>query len=371
MRLALAQARRASGRTWPNPPAGAVVFRGARVLGRGFTQAAGGAHAEVVALERALRRHGARVVRGASLAVTLEPCAHHGRTPPCVERVRDAGLARVFVGHVDPNPFVSGRGLQRLRRAGLAVFPGVLESECRAQHRGFVHVQEQGRPWIELKLATTLDGRIATHRGESKWITGPRAREAVHRLRSTSDAVLVGSGTALADDPALTARRADRVVHRPVRIVVDSTLRVGPDARLFRGAGDEAEAWVLCTQRAARSRRSALEARGVKVLPVRSRGGQVSLTTALRKLALLGLTQILVEGGGGLAAALLRANLVDEIHWFVAPRLLGGDARSALGPLGIGRLANAVALDAPVFQRLGDDRYCRARVRRARLGTQP
>ena len=237
MRQALAQARRSRGRTAPNPAVGAVVYRGDRVLARGRTQPAGGPHAEVVAIEAALRRHGARALRGASLAVTLEPCAHVGRTAPCTERVIEAGLRRVAVGHVDPYRAVAGRGVARLRRAGLEVRLGVLESECREQHRGFLSVCERGRPFVALKLASTLDGRIATARGESRWITGPASRALVHRLRERVDAVAVGAGTVRADDPELFARRDRRVVHRPLRVVFASQLRVPASSRLFRGSG--------------------------------------------------------------------------------------------------------------------------------------
>jgi len=208
MRLALACARRARGRSFPNPPVGAVVFRGDRVLGSGATRSVGGPHAEVVAVRRALRIHGARALRGASIAVTLEPCNHHGRTSPCTALLIEAGLRQVLVGHGDPHPTVSGRGIARLRRAGLQVKVGVLERECREQHRGFLSVCSRGRPFVALKLASSLDGRIAVMSGESRWITGVAARALVHRLRAQTDAVMVGSGTALAQpDTAEPDRR--------------------------------------------------------------------------------------------------------------------------------------------------------------------
>jgi len=353
MRLALGLARRANGRTFPNPPVGAVVVRGGRVLGRGFTRPAGGPHAEVAAIEAARRRHGAAALRGAWLAVTLEPCSHVGRTAPCADLVARVGIARVVVGHVDPHPSVSGRGLRRLRRAGVRVELGILERECREQHRGFLSVCARGRPLVTLKLASSLDGRIATATGESRWITGERARAAVHALRARVDAVLVGSGTALADDPELTARRGGRVVHRPVRVLVDSRLRVGPQARIF--AADGARALVLCAPDASASRRRALEARGVRVLASAGRAGALDLRRALARLAREGLTEILVEGGGGLGAALLRARLVDELRWFAAPRLVGGDGAPALGPLGVASLARAPVLRDVSMRRRGDD----------------
>jgi diaminohydroxyphosphoribosylaminopyrimidine deaminase/5-amino-6-(5-phosphoribosylamino)uracil reductase len=364
MRLALIQARRVRGTTFPNPPVGAVVYRGDQVLGRGATRPVGGAHAEIVAIDRAVAKHGTRALRGASLAVTLEPCAHAGRTGPCAERVADAGFARVAVGHVDPHAEVSGRGLSRVRRSGARVELGVLESECREQHRGFVSVVERGRPFVALKLASSLDGRIATARGESQWITGPEARASVHRLRARTDAVVIGSATALADDPELTARRGERVIHRPIRVVVDSKLRVPPTARLFSGPADTA--WVLCGTRASATRGRALEACGARLLPVASRAGHLDLRAALRKLAKAGLSEILVEGGGGLAAALLRAELVDELHWFVAPRLIGGDGAAALDALGLPRLARAPELVELQVRRVGRDVHFVGRPKRAK-----
>ena len=362
MRLALAQARRARGRTFPNPPVGAVIYRGERVLGRGFTRPAGGSHAEVVALERAVRRYGEDAVRGAAMAVTLEPCSHHGRTPPCADRLVEAGLVRVEVGHRDPHGDVSGRGLRRLRRAGIRVQVGVLAEACREHHRGFLTVCERGRPFVVLKLASSLDGRIATASGESRWITGREARERVHRLRAGVDAVMVGSGTALADDPELTARRAGRVVHEPVRVLVDSKLRVPASARLHGGA--EGRSWVLCSARAAAARRSRLERAGVRLLSTPVREGKLDLRRALRRLAKEGLTEIMVEGGGELGAALLRADLVDELHWFTAPLLLGSDGWPALAGLPVGSLARAPRLDDVRVRKIGRDVHLVGRVRR-------
>jgi len=364
MRRALSQARRASGRTHPNPPVGAIVYRGDRVLGRGCTRPIGGAHAEVVAIERAIRRHGARAVRGASLAVTLEPCSHTGRTAPCADRVIDAGLSLVLIGHRDPHAQVAGAGLRRLRRAGIRVEVGILEDECRQQHRGFLSVCERGRPFVSLKLASTLDGRIATAAGQSRWITGPEARAVVHRLRARSDAVMVGSATALADDPTLTARRAGRVVHRPVRVVVDAKLAIPPTAKLHRGS--DGGSWVLCSPGAAAGRRRRLEDRGVRVLEVPLRGGHVDLARGLRRLAKEGVTEVLVEGGGELAAGLVRRGLVDELHWFSAPCLLGGDALPALGVLGVSSLARAPRLEDVRVRRVGRDVWVRGMFSRAR-----
>ena len=362
MQAALSQARAALGRTFPNPPVGAVVFRGDRVLGRGHTHPVGGPHAEIVALERARRRVGDRGLRGAAMAVTLEPCSHTGRTGPCTERLLKAGLRRVFVGHVDPHPEVAGRGVRRLRRAGVEVRVGVLEAECREQHRGFLSVVERGRPFVTLKLAASLDGRIATSAGESRWITGPAARAAVHRLRARTDAILVGSGTALADDPELIARRGDRVVHRPVRVVVDGRLRVPPDAQVYRG--EAARTWVLCARSAPAVRRRALARIGAVLIDVPRKGRLLDVRRGLARLADAGLTQVLVEGGGRLAASLLREDLVDEVHWFVAPKLLGGDGIAALGALELRALSDARTLDDLRVRRVGSDVHVFGRVSR-------
>jgi len=353
MRLALGEARSALGRAFPNPAVGAVVYRGARVLARGSTRAVGGDHAEIVALSRAASRFGERALRGASLAVTLEPCAHTGRTGPCTDRLIAAGLRRVVVGHVDPHPRVAGRGVRRLRGAGIDVQVGVLEAECRAQHRGFLAVVERGRPFVILKLAATLDGRIATASGESRWITGPAARAAVHRLRSRTDAIMVGSGTVLADDPELTARRGARVLHRPVRVVLDPALRVPPGARVYMGGSGQS--WVLCERMAPAARRRRLESAGVELIDVPRAGRHLDLKRALARLAERGLTSVLVEGGGELAASLLRASLVDELHWFIAPRLLGADGIPSLGSLHVGTLREALALEAVTVRRVGED----------------
>jgi diaminohydroxyphosphoribosylaminopyrimidine deaminase/5-amino-6-(5-phosphoribosylamino)uracil reductase len=360
MRLALVQARAARGRTHPNPPVGAVVFRGDRVLGRGRTRPPGGDHAEIVAIESASRRFGARALRGASLAVTLEPCAHLGRTGPCTARITSAGLRHVYAGHVDPNPEVAGKGFRKLRAAGISVRTGVLEAECREQHRGFLSVHGLGRPFVSLKLGASLDGRIATARGESRWITGPEARGVVQRLRSRSDAILVGSGTALADDPELYARRGGRIVHRPLRVVADSLLRLPLASRLLRG--EASRTWLLCSRAAPASRRRALEARGAELIPVRRRGRGLDLSHGLSLLAQRGVTEILVEGGGVLAASLLREGLVDEVHWFVAPRLIGGDGRPALAALTLDRLARAPELVDLQVRRVGADLYLRGRL---------
>jgi diaminohydroxyphosphoribosylaminopyrimidine deaminase/5-amino-6-(5-phosphoribosylamino)uracil reductase len=366
MRLALREARRAAGRTFPNPAVGAVVFRAGRVLGRGFTRPPGGPHAEIVALESTRRRAGARALRGAELAVTLEPCCFTGRTGPCTDAILRAGIRRVWVGAGDPHPRVRGRGVAKLRASGVRVATGVLGDACREHHRGFLSVHQRGRPFVTLKLAATLDGRIATAGGESRWISSPPARALVQRWRAATDAILVGSGTVLADDPELAARSRGRVVHRPLRVVVDSDLRVPASARVVREA-HVAPTWLVCAPRPPARRRAALELRGARVLPVARRGAKLDLGAALAALAREGVTTLLCEGGAGLAAALLRAGFVDELHWFVAPRLLGCEGRAALGPLAVTRLAGAVELGRVAVARVGPDLHVHARLDSAKL----
>ncbi|MCE2390076.1 MAG: bifunctional diaminohydroxyphosphoribosylaminopyrimidine deaminase/5-amino-6-(5-phosphoribosylamino)uracil reductase RibD [Proteobacteria bacterium] len=350
MREALGLAARARGRTAPNPLVGALVVRGDRRLASGYHRRAGEAHAEALALERA-----GRAARGATLYVTLEPCAHRGRTPPCVDAVLEARPRRVVVGMRDPDPRTAGRGIARLRRAGIEVAVGVEAEACRDLNRGFVSRLERGRPFTSLKLAASLDGRIATRSGASRWITGPEARAEVHRLRGRVDAIAVGSGTVLADDPELSARRAGRVVHRPRRIVVDSRARTPRTARLLLPEQGSEPAWILTSRDAPRRRRAGLERAGARLIDVGARDGHLNLAAAWRRLARLGVCDLLVEGGGGLAAALLRAKLVDRVHFFTAPLLIGADGAPALDVLGVGALADAVRLGRVRTRRLGAD----------------
>jgi diaminohydroxyphosphoribosylaminopyrimidine deaminase/5-amino-6-(5-phosphoribosylamino)uracil reductase len=358
MREALRLAARAKGRTAPNPVVGALLVRGGRALARGFHARAGAPHAEALALRRA-----GSLARGATLYVTLEPCAHQGRTPPCIDAVLAAGLARVVIGMRDPDPRTAGRSLLRLRQAGVPVSLGAEQEACRALNRGFVSRVVRGRPYTVLKLAASLDGRIATRSGESRWITGPRARAAVHRMRAETDAICIGSGTARADDPELSARRGGRVIHRPRRVLVDSRLVTPPSARLF--ADRERPTVVLTARDAPAARRRALERRAAQIVEVRrARGGRLDLERAWELLGALGVNDLLVEGGGGLGAALLRARLADRVELFLAPLLLGGDARPVLGPLEIARLAHAPRASAPRLRRLGDDLWIGVELRR-------
>jgi diaminohydroxyphosphoribosylaminopyrimidine deaminase / 5-amino-6-(5-phosphoribosylamino)uracil reductase len=324
MRRALALAARGLGETSPNPVVGCVIARAGRVVGEGFHARAGSAHAEALALQRA----GARA-RGATLYVTLEPCAHHGRTPPCAPLVRESGVVRVVAAVRDPNPLVAGRGLALLRRAGIAVDTGLLGPEAARLNERFLAWAARGRPYVLLKAALTLDGRIATASGLSKWITSPAQRREARWLRRLHDAVLVGSGTALADDPLLLPTPRTR---RPVlRVVLDSQLRLPPRGRLAATAGPRTPVLVLsCAGDAARRR--ALEEAGVEVAEVAGERGRGSLPAAREALRARGVTSRMVEGGGEVLGSVLAARLVDQVALFRAPLLLGGrGSRPAFG----------------------------------------
>ena len=357
MRLAVALGRRALGRTGPNPCVGAVVVAGNRIVGRGYHRRAGGPHGEI----EALRAAGARA-RGATLYVTLEPCNHHGRTPPCTDAVVASGVRRVVFGIRDPNPHVRGGGAARLRRRGLQVDGGVEADACAELHAGFLTVARLGRPLVTLKLAATLDARIATRRGESRWITGAAARRDVHRLRSEHDAIMVGAGTVIADDPRLTARiRGGR---DPLRVIIDGRLRVPLGARVLTKKA--ATGTLLVTTMAAGRKLESLRRRGVSIWTLPGRHGVVSVRAVLRRLAEQGISSVLLEGGAMLAAAALRERVVDRCLFFFAPKLVGGDGRPMVGPLGVSAMDEAYALDVREVSRLGADLLVHAVPRNAR-----
>lgn len=333
MKEALRLAARGLGRTSPNPAVGAVVVRGGRVVGRGYHRRAGGPHAEVFALREAGDR-----ARGATLYVTLEPCCHHGRTGPCVEAVLAAEISRVVIGTLDPNPRVRGRSVTRLRRRGLTVEVGLLERESRELNEDFEKYITTHLPFVVLKLAATLDGRIATASGDSRWVTGATARRRVHEMRDRLDAVLVGSETVRRDDPELTCRiRGGR---NPLRVILDGRLRVAESARVFRE--DPGRTRVYTTRdRSAKAER--LRRRGVVI--ARGAGDRAgALRRVLLDLARSGVKSVLIEGGGRVAARAVREGLVDRFALFVAAKLVGGDGRPMLASLGVRRMADAFAV---------------------------
>lgn len=355
MALALAQARRGLGRTWPNPTVGCVLVRDDRLLAAGFTQPGGRPHAEAAALADATARGLSDAVRGATAYVTLEPCAHHGRTPPCADALVAAGITRVVYAAPDPDPRVDGRGGAILRAAGIDTEEGLGRAEAEEINAGFLSRIRRGRPLVTLKLATSLDGRIALASGESRWITGPTARAQGHLLRATHDAILVGIGTVLADDPDLTCRLPGLAARSPVRVVLDSRARLPLASRLVRTARD-VPVWLIATPEAPQARRDELQGEGVRILDAAALpDGRPDLGSALRLLGGEGLTRVLTEGGATLSASLVGADLVDRLVIFRGGIVLGGDSRAAIDPLGLPALAAA-----PRFERMdvtiaGDD----------------
>ncbi len=349
MRAALALARRGLGNTWPNPSVGCVVVRDGRVVGRAVTAPGGRPHAEPCALEMA-----GPLARGATVYVTLEPCNHWGQTPPCSEALIEAGVARVVVAMRDPDPRVDGEGIERLRAAGIAVTEGVLAPEAHDLAAGFASRMLRHRPLVTLKLAATLDGRIATGAGESRWITGAPARRAAHALRGRHDAVLVGVGTVRADDPDLTCRIAGFRATKLVRIVVDTHLHTPLTARLVATAA-ETPTWMLIRDGTDPERRRAFADLDVRVIETPGAAVGIDLAKGLAALAEAGLTRILVEGGAKIAAALLRADLVDRIAWFHAPAVMGGDGLPAVQAFGIEHLAQMPRFGLRAMRQLGDD----------------
>ena len=333
MRAALALARRSLGRTWPNPAVGCVIVKDGRIVARGRTQDGGRPHAEVDALNKA-----GEAARGATVYVTLEPCSHFGKSPPCADALVRAGVARVVSAMEDPNPSVNGQGHARLREAGIAVDVGEGAREAAEINAGFLLRLRAGRPLFHLKLASSLDGRIATASGESKWITGEGARADGHRLRAIHDAILVGAGTVAADDPDLTCRLPGLKAYSPVRIVLASKAGLAETSKLAMTAR-QVPVWLLCTSAAPAARREALHKAGIEIIEVAAAGdGRVDAAAAAQALGQRGLTRVLVEGGGQVAAAFLKAGLIDRITSYRAGVVLGADGRSAVGELGFNQL---------------------------------
>jgi diaminohydroxyphosphoribosylaminopyrimidine deaminase/5-amino-6-(5-phosphoribosylamino)uracil reductase len=329
MQAALALARRGLGMTWPNPSVGCVIVRDMRVVGRGNTAPGGRPHAEPIALAMAGDH-----AKGATAYVTLEPCCHWGRSSPCTDALIAAGIARVVIATGDPDPRVDGLGLEKLSAAGITVETGLLEAKASEILLGFSHRVTLGRPMVTLKLASTLDGRIATSAGESQWITGPAARRFAHALRGRHDAVMIGVGTVLADNPELTCRIPGFRPTPIVRIVADSHLRTPLTSRLAATAA-ETPTWFLVREGTDPARRAAFNNLEATLIDVPGAAAGVDLTAAFQALGAAGLTRVLVEGGGQLAAALLRADLVDRIAWFHAPAIMGGDGWPAVQAFGI------------------------------------
>jgi diaminohydroxyphosphoribosylaminopyrimidine deaminase/5-amino-6-(5-phosphoribosylamino)uracil reductase len=348
MRAALALAARGLGRVWPNPAVGCVLVRDATVVGRGWTQPGGRPHAETEALRRA-----GDAARGATAYVSLEPCAHTGKSPPCAEALVTAGIARAVVAIEDPDPRVCGRGIAGLRQAGVRVDVGACAAEAGDLNAGFFLRVAQGRPLVSLKLATSLDGRTATRTGDSRWITSEAARRRGHLLRATHDAILIGTGTALADDPELTCRLPGLADRSPVRVVLDRTLRLPEAAKILAAGG--VPTWIVAAVPSDAARKTALERGGAQTIEVPAIEGRLSLTDTLRALGDRGITRVLVEGGSALAASLLQHDLVDRVYWFRSAAIIGGDGLAAAGSVGVEGLAEVKRFERVDVEMLGVD----------------
>lgn len=339
MRNALTLARRGLGQVWPNPAVGCVLVRDGDVVGRGWTQPGGRPHAETEALSRAGKQ-----ASGATAYVTLEPCSHHGKTPPCAQSLIDAAISRAVIASTDPDPRVDGRGVKMLADAGISVDVGLCAEEATRLNAGFICRQRKKRPYVTLKCASTIDGRIATRSGDSQWITGDAARSAAHLMRARHDAVLIGSITALQDNPALTCRLPGLESRSPVRVVLDGRLQLPLSHDLVRTAQD-VPTWMVTLRPSAddqTERRDAYASAGVRIVEVDpDPNGHPDLAQALGRIADEGITRLMVEGGGQVASSFISARMVDEIVWFRAPCVIGGDGLPALAGIGVEELSGA------------------------------
>jgi len=349
MALALALGRRGLGRTWPNPAVGAVIVKDGIIVGRGWTQPGGRPHAEIEALRRA-----GEAARGATLYVTLEPCSHYGKSPPCADAIIAGGVSRVVSALEDPNPEVAGAGHARLRAAGIAVDIGVGAEEARHDHAGHIRRMRDGRPHVILKLAVSADGKAGAPGRKPLAITGEAARDRVHLLRAQSDAIMVGIGTALADDPMLTCRLPGMEKYSPVRVVLDSALRLPPASRMARSARD-VPVWAVTGGEASRAAEDALLREGVTVLRAAQSDGRLDLAAVLKLMGARGVTRLMVEGGPTLGAALLAADLIDEAVLFQSSKVVGTDGVDALDGLPLTVLTQSPRLKCVMSEPVGAD----------------
>jgi diaminohydroxyphosphoribosylaminopyrimidine deaminase / 5-amino-6-(5-phosphoribosylamino)uracil reductase len=349
MARALDLAARAKGRTSPNPMVGAVILQGEEIVGEGYHHQAGLPHAEVEAIRAAGKK-----ARGGTIYVTLEPCSHYGRTPPCTKAIIEAGLAKVVVAMTDPNPKVAGRGIQQLRDMRIEVIEDVLTNDARKLNEVFINYITTQRPFVVLKSAVTLDGKIASASGDSQWITGPEARLYGHGLRDTYDAILVGVGTVLADNPSLTTRLPDQAGKDPIRIIVDSKARTPVDALVFNPLS-KAKVIVAVTQEAPKERLESLRAKGAEVIITPGKEGRVNLPYLLKELGKLEVSSVLIEGGGQINGAFFQEKLIDKVNWFIAPQILGSTPYQAILGWQAQTMDEAVVLKEQEIKILGKD----------------
>lgn len=344
MRKALALAERNLGCTAPNPSVGCVIVKNDQIIAEGITKMGGRPHAETIALEKAGSN-----ARGADLYVTLEPCSHHGKTPPCAESIVKAGIKRVFIANIDPSEKVLGKGIKTLKDAGIRVETGIMEDQASKINEGFFSVCNRGRPFVTLKLATSLDGKIATSKKESKWITNDLARKYAHMLRAKSDAIVTGIGTVLQDDPDMTCRIAGLEGRSPVRIVLDSKLRIDKKSKILQNA-DKAPTWIITSEKCNG------DIKGATIIKNKENNeGSIDLASMLKMLADKDITTVMVECGSRLATSFIKSGLVDRIIWVKAPILIGNDGIAAIGNLGLNKLEDKIRLILEDSFRLEDN----------------
>jgi len=350
MRRALELAGKARGRTSPNPMVGAVIVKNGRVIAEGYHKKAGRPHGEIEALRKAGKR-----ARGAQLFINLEPCCHHGRTPPCTDAIIESGLREVYVGMRDPNPQVAGKGIRQLKRAGITVHTGLLKKECQRLNEVFVKYIETGKPFVVLKSALSLDGKIATSIGESQWITGPEARERVHQMRDQVDAILVGAGTVLKDNPRLTTRLKKGKGHNPARVILDAKAEIPLKARVFHHANRDRVVYFT-TNKASASRVNRLTDRGIRIQVISNKNNRIQLKNLIKMLGQMEISSVLLEGGSGINASALKEGVVDKVALFLAPLIIGGEsAPGVVGGPGIKSLRQALKIKNLTMTPVGTD----------------
>ena len=357
MRLALDLARKAEGKTSPNPVVGAVVVKSGMIIAKGYHKRAGSPHAEIIALRKAGRKS-----IGADLYVNLEPCSHHGKTPPCTEAIIAAGIKRVVLGIRDPNRLVRGKGIRFLKKQGIEVDVGILKRDCKEVNETFIKYITTGRPWVILKSALSLDGKVATHAGDSRWISGPKAREYAHQLRNKVDAVLVGAGTVRVDDPRLTVRLNKKGIRNPVRIVVAGKQPIPVSSKIFNNALRERVIYATTISQSL-SQKKKLELKGVKLLSMKYKRKKVDLSLLMDKLGEMGITSIMIEGGAEISGDALKEKIVDKVIYFIAPKIIGGKrAPGPVGGQGISKLKDFIQAKDMSVAKLGDDFVIEAKI---------